>query len=205
MKSSKTYKMILLCFISFLLVVPFVSALNSISFTKTVRLADNFRTYLEYNPIFQTYSDKSHTAKVTFNLDGVNSENLTITISDVSIVDSSSIFVKDKSNNIETEYPITTSTPVIIENYENYLIRLYMEWSYSYRRCTDYDNFYCYDDEWTTRSGSETSETYDFDYTPNTILPREILYIISFGIVISIGVASIIFLMKRKIKLDIRQ
>jgi len=200
MKLSKTKNMIILCFISFFLVVSFVSASNGISFTKTVRLADSFTAYLEYNGI--SYSDRHHTAEVTFTLEGINSKNLTITISGVSIVDSSSIFVKDKLNNIETEYPITTSTPIIIENYENYLITLYMEWSYTYLMCTNHDNFYCYESEWTTRSGTETSETYDFDYTPDTILPREILYIISFGIIIPIGVTSALFLWKKKYNQD---
>jgi len=202
MKLSKTKNMILLCFISFFIVVSIASASEGISFTKTVRLADSFTAYLEYNPFSKIYSDRRHTAEVTFTLEGVNSNNLTITISGVSIVDSSSIFVKNKSNNIETEYPITTSTPIIIENYENYLITLNMEWSYTYLRCTNYDSIYCYADEWTTRSGTETSETYDFDYTPDTALPREILYILSFGIIIPIGVASVIFLLKKKYNQD---
>jgi len=202
MKLSKTNNTIILCFISFLLVVSFALALNGISFTKTVRLADSFTAYLEYNPISKTYSDNRHTAEVTFILEGYNSINLTITISGVSIVDYSGIIVKDKSNNTETEYPITTSTPIIIENYENYLITLYMEWSYKYLMCTNHDGFYCYEDEWTTKSGTETSETYDFDYTADTILPREILYIISIGIIIPIGVTSAIFLLKKKYNQD---
>lgn len=202
MKLSKTNNTIMLCFISFLLVVSFVLASTGISFTKSVRLADSFTAYLEYNPISRMYSDKRHTAEVTFTLEGYNSINLTITISGVSIVDYSSIIVKDKSNNTEIEYPITTSTPIIIENYENYLITLYMKWSYTYLRCTNHDSFYCYESEWTTKSGTETSKNYDFDYTADTILPREILYITSFGIIILIGVTSAIFLLKKKYNRD---
>lgn len=175
---------------------------KEVLFTDDIEFSKWFNTYLEKDPIQDFYSDKSHKVFTSFRITGYQNYFI-IALYDKSITNNIKIITENTDNQNETIFAIQLYEEMNFSYDYSLLYSFYFNYTYTYEYCTNWDEIFCYESDYTSKSGEYLSDDYiitregisKYSPSPFSSIPASLLWFLS---VMMVGVLLEITYVQRK-------
>jgi len=175
---------------------------KEVLFTEDIEFSRRFNTFLEKDPFQNFYSDETHTASISFGVIGYLNYFIII-LFDKNIVNNIDIITVNKEHQNETIHTIQLYEEMNFSYDSNILFSFYFNYTYTYEYCIDWDDIFCYESDYTSKSGDYLSDEYiitrngisRYSPSPSSSIPASLLLFLS---VMMVGVLLEITYVQRK-------